>query len=98
MLVELLRTGTPELSRRWLAALMMVPASERAGVVSAVERQIVATYCAGEDDAPTLGTSRHLHVVSAPVQRDGYVEQVERTYEVKATAPKPKAQRKRRKA
>lgn len=98
MLVELLRTGTPELSRRWLAALMMVPADERAGVVSAVERQIVATYCPSTEEAPTLATSRHIHVVGPPVQRDGYVEQIERTYEVKSPSEKPKTQRKRRKA
>lgn len=37
----------PELARRWLAALALVPEGERAAVVEAVERQIAAEY-AGE--------------------------------------------------
>ncbi|MCC6969330.1 MAG: hypothetical protein IT434_03840 [Phycisphaerales bacterium] len=50
MLVELLRPATPELARRWLAALLAVPENERAGVVDAVERQIIATYEHAEPD------------------------------------------------
>lgn len=44
MLVELLRPTGPELARRWLAALMLVPPDQRAGVVEAVEEQIVREY------------------------------------------------------
>ncbi|HLO40938.1 MAG TPA: hypothetical protein VK176_07945 [Phycisphaerales bacterium] len=34
----------PELVRRWVAALMLVHASEREAVVSAVERQLAHLY------------------------------------------------------
>ncbi len=44
MLVELLRPAGPELARRWVAALLLVPEGEREGVVSAVERSIVEEY------------------------------------------------------
>ncbi len=44
MLVELLRPCGPELARRWLAALMLVPPDQRKGVVEAVEQQIVREY------------------------------------------------------
>ncbi len=49
MLVELMRSMGPELGRRWLAALTLVPEDEREAVVRAVERQIVAEF---GDDAP----------------------------------------------
>ncbi len=44
MLTELLRPASPELARRWLAALLIVPESERAAVVDAVEKQIVDEF------------------------------------------------------
>ncbi|MFO0834283.1 MAG: hypothetical protein U0638_04875 [Phycisphaerales bacterium] len=81
MLVELLRPATPELARRWLAALLAVPENERAGVVDAVERQIVATYEHANTDSDR---SRGVDVVHPPVAREGYVEQVVVTY---AAAP-----------
>lgn len=43
-IVELLRPASPDLARRWLAALLLVPAGERLGLVEAVERSIVAEY------------------------------------------------------
>lgn len=43
-IVELLRPASPDLARRWLAALLIVPAGERIGVVEAVERSIVREY------------------------------------------------------
>ncbi len=48
MLIELLKPSGPELARRWLAALMLVPEDVRGQVVDAVEAQIVADYV--EDD------------------------------------------------
>ncbi len=45
LLVELMRPGSIELSRRWISALMMVPEPERESIVQAVEAQIVADYC-----------------------------------------------------
>ncbi|MCC6230448.1 MAG: hypothetical protein IT432_14640 [Phycisphaerales bacterium] len=77
MLVELLRPATPELARRWLAALLLVPESERAGVVAAVERQIIATY----EHAPHGGSNAHeMDLVHPAVAHGDYVEQVVVTY------------------
>lgn len=44
MLVELMRPMGPELARRWVAALTLVPEADRESVVDAVERQIVDEY------------------------------------------------------
>jgi len=44
MLVEILRPMGPELARRWLAALLLVPPDERQSVVDAIEEQIVREY------------------------------------------------------
>lgn len=87
MIVELLRPAGPELGRRWLAALLMVPEEERAAVVAAVEAKLASTY-----DASKL--ARTMAVRFPPVQKDGYIEEVTREYEVKPdTSP---AQRRRR--
>ena len=45
LLIELMRPGSVELARRWVSALMLVPADEREAIVAAVEAQIVADYC-----------------------------------------------------
>ena len=76
MLVELLRPAGPELARRWLAALLLAPAAEREGIVEAVERRMTEEY----GSAPGTG-SELIHMVSPPVQREGHVEQVVRTFE-----------------
>jgi len=115
-LVELLRGQTPDLARRWLSALLIVPERERESVVSAVERGIVAEYpqtvesneritragarelrgdgaSAGESTtaSPTAqhGTTNagepenaQFRVVYPPVQKQGYVESVEKSFEV----------------
>lgn len=70
-----------ELARRWVAALMLIPQSEREGVVSAIEREIVEQYG---------GAPPSLTVVSPPVQRRGYVEQTHTTYEA-TPSNEPKA-------
>jgi len=44
MLTELLRPLGPELGRRWLAALLIVPEEEREALVAAMEEQIVREY------------------------------------------------------
>lgn len=78
MLIELLRPAGVELARRWLAALMLVDASERAAMVEMVERQIALLYPPkGQEAGPAA-----LQVVHPPVQRDGHVEQIVTTYEV----------------
>ncbi len=107
-IVELLRPGTPDLARRWLAALLIVPEEEREAVVSAIERRIVAQYplpavpaagALGEGvvapavvtksiGAPRLpGTPRQVNIKHPPVQKQGYVEEVIRTYEVVEEKP-----------
>lgn len=94
MLVELLRPATPELARRWLAALLAVPEIERAGVVDAVERQIIATYEHAHADRTTPDHAKHVHakpggldVVHPPVSREAYLEQVVVTYEPAPKSP-----------
>lgn len=83
MIVELLRPAGPELARRWLAALLLVPEAERAAVVDAVEARLASTY--GFTPAPRAeGETRRVVVKYPPVQREGYVEEEERTYEVPA--------------
>jgi hypothetical protein len=94
MLVELLRPATPELARRWVAALLLVPESERAAVVESIESRIVDTYAraggpGGGPDGPARGAEapatdeQEMVVVYPPAQRDGHVEQVERVYAVR---------------
>ena len=90
MLVQALRPATPELARRWLAALLIVPEPEREAVVEAVERQIVATYGI-EKTARQEEADREVRVVSPPVQREGYVEHVETEYVVREPKPARKA-------
>lgn len=45
MLIDLLHPTGPELARRWVAALTLVPPAERERVVAAIERHIAAEYC-----------------------------------------------------
>lgn len=88
LLVELLRPCGVELARRWLAALLVAPAHEREAIVASVERRMTELYGHGRGEEPRL-----IDTVSPPVQRDGYVEQIVRTYEAAPpTAPaKPAA-------
>jgi hypothetical protein len=95
MLVELLRPATPELARRWVAALLLVPEAERAAVVESIEARIVETYARPEapEDGPARagrsaeGDEEEMVVVYPPTQRDGHVEQVERVYAVRPGKP-----------
>ena len=89
MLVELLRAGTPDLARRWVAALLLVPESDRAAVVNAVELRIVTEY----GGAPALGPDDEadppmMHVASPPVVKDGHTEQIIRSYSAPPAKPK----------
>ncbi|MBY0310945.1 MAG: hypothetical protein K2W85_02635 [Phycisphaerales bacterium] len=110
LLIELLRPLTPELSRRWLSALLLVPEDERPAVVARVERAIVESYSgAGPLAEPIVPGSnratdivlpsippddqaeeRQVHVVFPPKQREGYVEQVVKTYTPAPAEPKPR--------
>ncbi|MBL0920678.1 MAG: hypothetical protein IBJ10_00970 [Phycisphaerales bacterium] len=51
MVVELLRPAGPTLARRWLAALLLAPESDRPAIVQSVEQRLAETYGAR---APTL--------------------------------------------
>lgn len=79
LLVELLQPAGPELARRWLAALMLVPRDERESVIAAIESRLVHVYGQPSPapveapEGPALATP--LTLIDEPVQRDGYVEQ-----------------------
>jgi len=83
-IIELLREGTPDLARRWLAALLLVPAGERAGVVAAVESSIVREYASAPDE-------QVVRLVHPARELDGFVEQQIVTYTPapRPTRPKP---------
>lgn len=118
LMIELLRPLTPELSRRWLSALLLVPEDERSAVVARVERAIVESYSgAGPLAEPIVPGSkratdivlpsippdaqaeeRQVHVVFPPNQREGFVEQVVRTYAPSPAKPKPKSAGERKSA
>lgn len=86
MLVELLRPVGPELARRWLAALLLVPEGDRAAVVRTIEEHLAGLYGEG-------GRGAEFTVLHPPEQKAGYVEQVEVTYA--AAKAKPKGGRRR---
>ena len=82
----------PELARRWLAALVMAPWSEREGIVESVERRMAELYApegrsaksrVEETPAAEPSGTREIRVVLPPRERGGVTEQIIRTYEVK---------------
>lgn len=75
MLVELLKPAGAELARRWVAALLLAPAEEREAIVEEVESRMVELY-----EPRDGGSEVMLEVSDEPIQRDGYVERVTRTY------------------
>lgn len=85
MLVELLQPLGPELVRRWVATLLMVPRDQREAVVASVEARIAELYeqswKSGEAAANSALAPREIEIVHPPQQRDGYIEQVVTTYE-----------------
>lgn len=101
MLVELLRlSGGAALMRRWVAALLNVPADEREQTVRAVEERIASEYDMPElSRAATLGESQTVFDISSePVQRDGYTEVVVRSYAPAKKADDKAEKKKRRKS
>lgn len=100
MLVELLRPVGPELARRWLAALLAIPAHEREQAVAAIEARIAQAYAADTGASRKRGAKRgkSFDVVAPPVQKDGYTEQVVTTYDVQESESREQTQRKRRQA
>jgi hypothetical protein len=108
MLVELLQPLGPELVRRWVATLLMVPRDQREGVVAAVEQRIAEMYeqswrageaAAEQALAPQNDPSHEVDVVHPPTQREIYVEQVVTTYErvAEPAIKQPRATKSRRK-
>ncbi len=87
LLVELLRPLGPELARRWVAALLAVDAADRAALVEAIERRVAELYAGVPRRARP---AREITLVRPPARRDGYVEQVETTYEVRAEPDAPR--------
>jgi hypothetical protein len=77
-LIELLRPAGPDLARRLVSALLFAPAEERVGVVDAIERQMVELYA--QEKAEDVGCE--IEMLEDETQRNGYVEQVFRTYGV----------------
>lgn len=76
MVADLLHPATPELARRWLSALLLVPPESRADVVARVEARIVATYATAHaarareeiglhDDHEALGEEAPPHHIAA---------------------------------
>lgn len=47
LVIELMRPAGPELARRWVAALMLVPESDRETVVAEIETRIAELYGTG---------------------------------------------------
>jgi hypothetical protein len=103
MLVELLRPGGPELIRRWVSALLMAPTAEREAIVNEVERSLVELYAeplfdgdasSQECDQTKSSEPPVVHVVTPAVQREGYVEQIERSYSEPADAKRAKSKAK----
>jgi len=93
MLIELLRAGTPDLARRWVAALLLVPESERAAVVNAVELRIVTEYGALASHAESDADPPMMHIAENPVVKDGHTEQIIRSYSAPAPKPRPSSNR-----
>ena len=97
MMIELLQPTGPDLARRWLAALLLVPREDREAVVESIEDRITATYADQQSSAQAAQTgtgaaSDHLSpdeidVVNPPVQHDGYTVQVRTTYRKGAAEP-----------
>ena len=77
LLIELLQPAGPDLARRWLAALMLVPREEREALVEEIEAKIAEVYAG---DTNVHRDEVEVHVTGLAVQKDGYVEQVTRTY------------------
>lgn len=51
LLVDLLKPVGPEIARRWVAALILIPEEERLAVIESVEAEIVRQY--GSDKGPS---------------------------------------------
>lgn len=90
----MLRAGSPELIRRWVAALLMVPESERPAVVHEVTRRIAEEYAAETASNPATDDPM-FHVASDPIQRDGHTEQIIRSYSAPSKPRSPGASRRK---
>lgn len=71
-----------ELCRRWVAALLLAPESERRSIVEAVEQRIVETYGETPPRHPAEDAERLIHLVAPPTQHADHTEVVVRSYSV----------------
>jgi hypothetical protein len=61
--------------------LLVVGESEREAIVAAIEKRVVETYGIARDyPDPNDAQLPEVTVVHPPIQREGYVEQIETTY------------------
>lgn len=96
LLVELLRPAGPELARRWVAALLLAPESDRVSIVESVERRMAELYAPSDAPNPKPDASPVVRLHAAPVQREGYVEQrVETVARAEPVAARPTRARKK---
>lgn len=79
LLIELMQPASPELARRWLAALLLVPREEREAVVASIEARINQLYPMQPAVQPEAQDT-HLEIIHPPRPHAGYTEQVHTTY------------------
>ncbi|MEM9083806.1 MAG: hypothetical protein AAGB34_09430 [Planctomycetota bacterium] len=85
MMLELMKGGGPELGRRWLAALYRAPAEEREAIVDAIEARILSIY---DDERKDQAAETMLHIAEDAVHKEGFTEQVIRSYSAAAASPR----------
>ena len=92
-----MRSVGPELARRWLAALLVVPSEQREALVAEVERRVVAAHGRATTAAAEAKRGEPVvYVRGAAAQRDGFVEEVETSYATVEAKPLRKAAKRRR--
>lgn len=88
LLIELLQPVGPDLARRWLAALLLVPREEREALVVEIEEKIAEVFAS---DGAHRDEPVEVHVTGPAMQKEGYVEQVTRTYVKGGDASPPRS-------
>lgn len=92
-----MRPAGPELARRWLAALLLVPSEQREALVAEVERRVVAAHGRTPIAAREAESAeRIVHIRGTPSQRGSFMEEVETSYSAVETDPVRKGAKRRR--
>lgn len=76
-MLEVMKGGGAELGRRWMAALYRAPAEDREAIVDAIEARILSVY---DDETGDAAEETMLHIAEDAVHKEGFVEQVIRSY------------------